>query len=87
MISRYRPVCQIVGGTTDEKVCRQLNMAWAVRPFLIKEEKDVFDLFDSAVRTAKAAGRLKAGDLVVITAGVPLGVAGNTNMIKVEAVE
>ncbi len=87
MISRYRPVCQIVGGTTDEKVCRQLNMAWAVRPFLIKEEKDVFDLFDSAVRTAKAAGRLKAGELVVITAGVPLGVAGNTNMIKVEAVE
>lgn len=87
MISRYRPSCQIVGGTTDEKVSRQLNMAWAVRPFLIKEAKDVFELFDSAVNTAKDAGLLKTGELVVITAGVPLGVAGNTNMIKVESVE
>lgn len=87
MISRYRPACQIVGGTTDEKVYRQLNLSWAVRPFLIPEANDVFELFDSAINTAKAAGLLNTGELVVITAGVPLGVAGNTNMIKVQSVE
>ncbi len=86
MISRYRPSCQVVAGTTDEKVSRQLNMAWAVRPFLIKEEKDVFELFNNAINTAVEAGLLKDEDRVVITAGVPLGVAGNTNMIKVQTV-
>lgn len=87
MISRYRPSCQIIAGTTDEKVCRKLNMSWAVSPFLIKEESDVFELFNNAVNSARDAGMLKTGELVVITAGVPLGVAGNTNMIKVQTVE
>lgn len=87
MISRYRPSCQIIGCTTDEKVSRKLNLSWAVVPLLIREESDVIELFNQAVRTAKQAGMVKEGDLVVITSGIPLGMAGTTNMIKVQTVD
>lgn len=87
MISRYRPSCEIIGCTTDEKVSRQLNMSWAVRPILIAEENDVLELFNRAVNQARDEGMLESGELVVITSGIPLGIAGTTNMIKVQMVE
>lgn len=87
MISRYRPGCQIIGCTMDEKVGRQLNLSWGVRPLLIMEESDVIELFNHSVNNARDYGFLKPGELVVITSGVPLGVAGTTNMIKVQVVE
>ena len=87
MISRYRPSCMIIGCTTDEKVSRQLNLSWAVRPILIDEENDVLELFNRAVNKARDEGVLKSGELVVITSGIPLGIAGTTNMIKVQMVE
>lgn len=86
MISRYRPSCQIIGCTTEEKVGRQLNMSWGVKPLLIMEESDVIELFNHAINNARDYGVLKPGDLVVITSGVPLGMAGTTNMIKVQTV-
>lgn len=87
MISRYRPSCQIIGCTTDEKVGRQLNLSWGVRPLLIMEESDVIELFNHAVNNARDYGFLNPGELVVITSGIPLGIAGTTNMIKVQTVE
>ncbi len=87
MISRYRPNCQIIGCTTDEKVGRQLNLSWGVRPLLIMEESDVIELFNHAVNNARDYGFLNPGELVVITSGIPLGIAGTTNMIKVQTVE
>ncbi len=87
MISRYRPGCQIIGCTMDEKVGRQLNLSWGVRPLLIMEESDVIELFNHSVSNARDYGFLKPGELVVITSGVPLGMAGTTNMIKVQTVE
>ncbi len=87
MISRYRPSCMIIGCTTDEKVSRQLNLSWAVRPILIDEENDVLELFNRSVNKARDEGVLKSGELVVITSGIPLGIAGTTNMIKVQMVE
>lgn len=87
MISRYRPASDIIGCATSEKVCRQLNMAWGVIPILIKEEKDVFDLFDKAIVAAKNMELLEKGDLTVITSGVPIGISGTTNMIKVQNVQ
>lgn len=87
MISRYRPGCQIIGCTIDEKVGRQLNLSWGVRPLLIMEESDVIELFNHSVNNARDYGFLKPGELVVITSGVPLGVAGTTNMIKVQTVD
>lgn len=83
MISRYRPDCMIMGCSTEEKVCRQLNLSWGVKPVLINEEQDTFDLFEHAVDIVKERGYLKDGDLTVITAGVPLGISGTTNIIKV----
>jgi pyruvate kinase len=83
MISRYRPECVIMGCTTEKHVCRQLNMSWGVKPILLEEEQDTFDLFEHAVETIKQKNYLKDGDLTVITAGVPLGISGTTNIIKV----
>lgn len=87
MISRYRPASDIIGCATSDKVCRQLNMAWGVIPILIKEEKDVFDLFDRAITAAKDMQLLEKDDLTVITSGVPIGISGTTNMIKVQIVQ
>ena len=86
MISRYRPACDIIAGSTSKKVCRQLNMSWGVSPFPVEEKNDVFELFDHAIEVAKAHGVIKSGDTAVITSGVPVGVSGTTNMIKVETV-
>ncbi|MCH5268880.1 MAG: pyruvate kinase [Lachnospiraceae bacterium] len=87
MISRYRPACQIIGGTTSKRVCRQLNLSWGVAPVLLEEKTDVFDLFSHAINGGKKKGLLQEGDLAVITSGVPIGKSGTTNMIKVETVE
>lgn len=87
MIARYKPGCAIIGCTTDEKVYRQLNLLWGVTPIMIKKERTTDDLFEEAVFKCKQAGLVKTGDTVVITAGVPLGVAGKTDMIHVVKVE
>ena len=86
MVSKYRPNCNILGCSTNSKVCRQLSLVWGVYPLLLEEKEDVLELFDHAVETAKKVGILKEGDLAVITSGVPLGISGTTNMIKVCAV-
>lgn len=83
MISRYKPGCPIIGCSVNPRVCRQLNLAWGVQPLLMKKEETADDLFEDAERLAVKAGYLKAGDVAVLTAGVPLGVSGNTNMIRV----
>ena len=86
MISKYRPSCPIVGCTTYPNVCRQLNMSWGVVPLLIEEEQETFDLFENAVHSAQVSGLVNNNELVVITAGVPLGISGTTNMLKVQVV-
>ncbi len=86
MISRFRPQCHIMGCTTDPVICRQLNMAWGITPLLIAVEHDTFELFDHALETVERAGYIEEGDLTVMTAGIPLGITGSTNIIKVQAV-
>ncbi|MDD3242689.1 MAG: pyruvate kinase [Eubacteriales bacterium] len=83
MISKYRPGCDIIGCSTSAHVCRQLNMSWGVRPLIIQERTETDALFEHAVDSAEAAGYLKSGELVVVTAGIPLGMSGTTNMLKV----
>mgnify|MGYP001240266136 CR=1 FL=1 len=87
MISRYRPACPVLGGTTSKRVWRQMAMSWGVCPILLDEKTDVFALFDHAVDKGKSSGLLKSGDLAVITSGVPIGISGTTNMLKVVNVE
>lgn len=83
MISRYKPGCTIIGCSVNPRVCRQLNLSWGVMPLLIEKEETADDLFEEASRAAEKAGLVKKGDIVVLTAGVPLGTAGTTNMIRV----
>ena len=86
MISKYRPSCPIICCTTDETVCRQLNLSWGVIPLMIEEATNTDDLFERAVQAGEDAGLLHDGELVVMTAGVPLGISGTTNLMKVHVV-
>ncbi len=83
MVSKYRPDCNIIGCTVDKGVWRQLNMSWGITPVLIDEKQNSDELFEHAVARAQEEGLVKDGEIVVITAGVPLGVSGTTNLIKV----
>ena len=85
-LSKFRPDTPIIGCTIHEHVCRQLSLSWGVEPLVISEEKDTDALFERAVDAAEQAGAVRSGDLVVITAGMPLGVSGTTNMMKVHVV-
>ena len=82
-ISKYKPTCPIIGCAMDDRVARQLNLSWGVTPHYLKKEESAEELFEDAVELAEREGYVKKGDIVVITAGVPLGVAGKTNMIRV----
>lgn len=86
-ISRFKPKCQIIGCTVNDRVCKQLNLLWGVNPLKIRKKESTDDLFAEAVAEAKRAGYIRSGDRVVITAGVPLGIAGTTNMIHVVEVD
>lgn len=87
MLSRYRPECPIISCTTSETTLRQLSLSWGVIPLMAEERMtSTDDLIHHAVQKACEAGLLNNGDLVVITAGVPLGVSGTTNLMKVHIV-
>ena len=83
MIARYKPSCPIIACSVSPRTCRQLNLAWGVIPIWIARESTAEDLFDEAVHAAEKEGYIRKGDKVVLTAGVPLGVSGRTNMIRV----
>ena len=82
-LSRYKPVCPIIACTISESVACQMNVLFGVFPLNIPQEDREEMLFDAAIDAAKKAGYVQKGDNIVLTAGVPLGVAGNTNMTRV----
>ena len=84
MVSKHHPGCLIIGCCMDDYVCRQLNLYWGVQPLLLEKEEEAEVLFSRAVEAAERAGLVSRGDLTVLTAGVPLGVTGTTNLIKVQ---
>lgn len=86
MISKFRPQSRIIGCSTSETVVRQMNLSWGVTPVLCEEKYTNDDLFEHSVEVSQNAGLIKNGDLVVITAGVPLGISGTTNILKVHIV-
>jgi len=86
MVSKFRPACPIVATTMSEKVRHQLALSWGVYPVLSEAKSSTDELFDHAVERALAEGAVKNGDLTVITAGVPLGISGTTNILKVHLV-
>lgn len=84
MISKYRPVAPIIAVTTQDQTLRRLALAWGVIPVKGEVAETTDELFESALEGAKNSGLVEKGDLVVITAGVPLGRSGSTNLIKVD---
>ncbi|NHM30575.1 pyruvate kinase [Neobacillus terrae] len=86
MISKYRPKAPIVAVTANEGVSRRLNLVWGVYPQLGKEASTTDEMLDVAVEESVNSGIVKHGDVVVITAGVPVGEAGTTNLMKIHVV-
>lgn len=87
LLSKGRSHTPIIACVVDEKVQRQLAISWGVHPIMMTAADSTDELVDMAVKTAMNGGMLKSGDSVVVTAGIPLGVSGTTNMIKVHTVE
>lgn len=86
MVSKYRPKAKIIAVTPKKDVLRKLCLVWGVAPLLVTETQGTDEMISVAIETALNAGLIKGGQLVVITAGVPVGVPGTTNLIKVHIV-
>ena len=85
-ISKYRPHSDIIAVTPSEHTARQLALVWGAYPVVKKGRKTTDDLLNNAVATAVATEKVGNGDLIIITAGVPTGEKGTTNMMKLHLV-
>ncbi|CBH21767.1 pyruvate kinase I [Acetoanaerobium sticklandii] len=83
MVSSYRPSAPIIAATNSEMVMRQMGLVWGVYPLLTEKGMSTDDVFEKSVQSALDMDYISSGDLVVITAGVPVGIAGTTNLINV----
>ena len=86
LLSRCRPEQPILACVMEEQVQRHLALSWGVVPLLMPYARNTDELIDFSVHAAQEAGFVQDGDLAVITAGVPVGISGTTNMIKVHLV-
>ena len=86
-IAKFRPNTPILGATPYEKTYHQMSLVWGVTPVMANYKYDIEVLFDHCVRRALARGAVKEGDKIVITAGIPLDIPGNTNIIRILEVE
>lgn len=85
-ISKFRPNTNISAATYDSKVARKLSLVWGVYPVITKRVELTDELIDSSIFSSLKAGLIFEGELIVLTAGIPAGVGGTTNMIKVHTV-
>lgn len=83
MVSKYRPKSPIIAVTTIDQTLRRLALAWGVTPVKGEVASSTDEMFARAMKGGVDSGLVKEGDLVVITAGVPLGCSGSTNLIKI----
>ncbi|KYO67833.1 pyruvate kinase [Thermovenabulum gondwanense] len=86
MVAKFRPQAPIIAVTPKEKVLKTLQIVWGVYPIKINEVISTDEMFREAISGALSSGIIKKGDLVVITAGVPVNVTGTTNLIRVHIV-
>jgi pyruvate kinase len=86
-VAKYRPGVPILAITPSNETRRQLSVCWGVHAFQIPEPSQITTLFTRGAKVAKKTGLAQDGDLVVITGGIPLGVSGSTNLLKVERVQ
>ena len=86
MVSRFRPEAPVVALVMDPQLRRQMALYWGLTPIMMPRADNTDELVTLAIETAEKAGLVEKGDLVVLTAGVPVGVSGTTNMIRIEQV-
>lgn len=86
VLSKFKPKTNIVAATTTERVARQLSVVWGVYPVVIQEAKETDELIERAIFAAINGKYVNEGDLTVVTAGIPLGISGNSNLIKVHVI-
>ena len=87
LISKMRPPMPVIGFSPTPSTIRQLSLAWGVVPLEIGDVASVDQLLDGAPEALKFKGLINNGDYIVITAGVPVGTPGHTNMIKIVKIE
>ncbi|MDN5347901.1 MAG: pyruvate kinase [Clostridia bacterium] len=85
-VAKYRPRAPILAACPDERVLRQLCLVWGVEPLKVRPTSGTDEMVNTAVEAALLSGKVKEGDLVVITAGIPVGVPGTTNLLKVHVI-
>ncbi|CEM63229.1 pyruvate kinase [Treponema phagedenis] len=85
-ISKFKPKAPIIAVTYSEEVMQRLSLNWGVYPLLTEKFTSTDELFESCIKKAKDAGFLTDGDLAILTAGIPIGLAGSTNILKIETV-
>jgi len=86
-VAKFRPAAPIIAVTYNEKVIKTLQLIRGVTPLKVNETSSTDEMFHEALKGAVTSGMVKSGDLVVITAGVPINVTGTTNLIRVHVVE
>lgn len=86
MVSKFRPAQLVIAATTDRQVTRQLALSWGTYAVLTEYSESTDDIINVSIEKALEHQFIQRGDLVVITAGVPVGVAGTTNLIKAHIV-
>ncbi len=86
IISKFKPKTNIIAATTTDRVARQLAIVWGVYPMVIQEATETDELIERAIVAALSENFVEEGDLTVVTAGVPLGVSGTSNLIKVHVI-
>lgn len=85
-VSKFRPMAPIIAATESEYVMRKMSLYWGVYPLKIDKMKSTDEIINASVSKALESGYIQNGDLIVITAGVPVGIAGSTNLLKVHVV-
>ena len=85
-VSKFRPKAPIIAATTSEIVMRRLSVVWGVYPVLSAESNSTDEVIDLSIHSALEKDLIEQGDLIVITAGIPVGVSGTTNLIKVHTI-
>ena len=86
MVAKYRPDCQIIASTQHPSVYQKLSLLWGVEPVISGVFHNTDEMIDASVEAARATGLVKDGDIVVLTAGIPAGVPGTTNMVKAHVI-
>lgn len=86
MVSKYKPKAPIIAVTPSERVASALSLTWGVYPLLCPPTASTDEIFNTAIKVALESELIQCGDLVILTAGVPVGLPGTTNFMRIDTI-